>query len=132
MRRSSTAVLLALVASCGAPSDDAASSDPVLLTKELPFVYPQALYEAGVEGDVAVRLFVDSLGLVVPDSTRVVEPSGHVEFDSAAVAGAPFLEFEPARNEGSRIGKAVVLPVKFRRPASGPDTLRPDTLRSKR
>ena len=115
---------------CAAPSDDAASSDPVLLTKELPFVYPPALYASGVEGDVALRLYVDSLGLVVTESTTVAEPSTHAEFDSAALAGAPYLEFQPARNEGSRIGKVVVLPVKFRRPQS--DSLRPDTLRPKR
>jgi TonB family protein len=101
-----------------------------LLTRELPFVYPPALYASRVEGDVALRLYIDSLGLVVQESTSVAEPSGHAEFDSAAVAGAPYLEFQPARSEGARIGKTVVLPVKFRVPSA--DTLRPDTLRSKR
>lgn len=121
------AVLLVVLAACGEPSDDRSSSDPALLTRELPFVYPPALYEAGVEGDVALRLFIDSLGLVVQESTTVAEPSGHAEFDSAAVAGAPYLEFQPARSDGARIGKTVVLPVKFRRPAA--DSARRDTLR---
>ena len=89
----------------------------MLLTRELPFVYPPGLYAAKVEGDVALRLYIDSLGLVVPESTSVAEPSGHAEFDSAALAGAPYLEFQPARNEGARIGKTVVLPVKFRLPS---------------
>ncbi len=115
---------------CGEQSEDPATSDPVLLTRELPFVYPTALYTARVEGDVALRLYIDSLGLVVQESTSVAEPSAHPEFDSAAVAGAPYLEFQPARSEGARIGKTVVLPVKFRVPPA--DTLRPDTLRSKR
>lgn len=115
---------------CGAPADDAATSDPVLLTRELPFVYPPALYAAKVEGDVALRLYIDSLGLVVQESTTVAEPSSHAEFDSAAVAGAPYLEFQPARSEGARIGKTVVLPVKFRLPPS--DSSRRDTLPSKR
>jgi TonB family protein len=120
-------VALLVFLACGEQSADETSSDPALLTRELPFVYPPALYEAGVEGDVALRLYIDSLGLVVQESTTVAEPSGHAEFDSAAVAGAPYLEFQPARSEGARIGKTVVLPVKFRR--SSADSVRRDTLR---
>lgn len=123
------AVLLAPLACRDAPEEDDAA-DPTLLTRELPFVYPPALYAAGVEGDVALRLFIDSLGLVVQESTSVAEPSGHAEFDSAAVAGAPYLEFQPARSGGSRIGRTVVLPVKFRLPPA--DSLRRDTLPAKR
>ena len=128
--RSLVLALGALVAVACGERDDTSSSDPMLLTRELPFVYPTALFAAGIEGDVGLRLYVDSLGLVVQDSTTVAEPSGHPEFDSAAVAGAPYLEFQPARHEGSRIGKTVVLPVKFRLPPA--DSLRRDTLRSKR
>ena len=127
------ALLLATAACRDAPGDGA-SSDPVLLTRELPFVYPPALYAAGVEGDVALRLYVDSLGLVVTDSTSVAEPSTHAEFDSAAVVGAPYLEFQPAIERGTRVGKTVVLPVKFRLPSSTPpaDSQRRDTLPGKR
>ncbi len=89
---------------------------PELLSKDLPFQYPPELFDAGIEGQVALRLFVDSLGLVVPDSTRVEEPSTHPAFDSAAVAGAPFLEFRPAQQGGTRMGYSVVLPVQFRLP----------------
>ncbi len=126
------ALLGAAILSCGGSGgDDPDSSDPALLTApgDLPFVYPPALYAARIEGDVGLRLFVDSLGLIIPESTSVAEPSSHPEFDSAAVAGAPFLEFQPARSGGSRIGKTVVLPVKFRVP---PDSQRPDTLPGKR
>ena len=130
MRWRVIAIVSASLLACGEQPDDASTSDPMLLTRELPFVYPPALYAAKVEGDVALRLYIDSLGLVVQESTTVVEPSGHAEFDSAAVVGAPYLEFQPARNDGARIGKTVVLPVKFRLPSA--DSLRPDTLRSKR
>lgn len=130
MRWRAIAIVSASLLACGEQSEDASTSDPMLLTRELPFVYPPALYAAKVEGDVALRLYIDSLGLVVQESTTVVEPSGHAEFDSAAVVGAPYLEFQPARNDGARIGKTVVLPVKFRLPSA--DSLRPDTLRSKR
>jgi len=123
--------VLALLASMGCrdkPDKGADAGDPTLLTRELPFVYPPVLYAARVEGDVGLRLFIDSLGLVVPESTAVAEPSGHPEFDSAAVAGAPYLEFMPARNDDGRVGKTVVLPVKFRIPPA--DAQRRDTLPS--
>ncbi len=124
--------LLVLVASlaCREAPDEEGNGDPMLLTKDLPFAYPPALFAARVEGDVGLRLYIDSLGLVVHESTSVVEPSGHPEFDSAAVRGAPYLEFQPARDGGSRIGKTVVLPVKFRLPAA--DSQRRDTLTTKR
>jgi len=123
--------VLALLAPMGCrdtPDKGDDAGDPALLTRELPFVYPPALYAARVEGEVGLRLFIDSLGLVVPESTTVAEPSGHPEFDSAAVAGAPYLEFMPARDAGARVGKTVVLPVKFRLPPA--DSLRRDTLPS--
>lgn len=128
----SVAVILAILApaSCRDTAGDAGSSDPALLTRELPFVYPPALYAAGVEGDVGLRLFIDSLGLVVQESTSVAEPSGRAEFDAAAVAGAPYLEFQPARSEGARVGKTVLLPVKFRLPPS--DSQHRDTFPAKR
>lgn len=120
------AVVAAALAACqGSAEDDPTTEEPALLTTDLPFQYPPDLYRRRVEGDVGLRLFVDSLGLVVPDSTRVEEPSADAGFDSAAVAGAPFLEFRPARINGSRVGRPVVLPVKFRLP---PDSTRRDTL----
>ena len=127
MRPAIVALLaVASLAACrDASNGEPESGDPTLLTRELPFVYPPALYASRVEGDVGLRLYIDSLGLVVPESTSVAEPSSHPEFDSAAIAGAPYLEFMPARSGGSRVGKTVVLPVKFRLP---PDSLRRDTL----
>ena len=123
-------VLAASLACRDAAEESQTTGDPVLLTRDLPFVYPAALFAARVEGDVALRLFVDSLGLVVQESTTVAEPSGRPEFDSAAIAGAPYLEFQPARNGGARVGRTVVLPVKFRIPTA--DSARRDTLPAKR
>ncbi len=130
-RRLASLLLVIAPLACRDAPADSASGDPMLLSKELPFAYPPALFAARVEGDVGLRLFIDSLGLVVQESTTVVEPSAHPEFDSAAVAGAPFLEFQPARSGGSRIGKTVVLPVKFRLPVVA-DSQRRDTPAYKR
>jgi TonB family protein len=129
-RHLAAAWLLGASLACRDAQDDPPTGDPTLLSKELPFLYPPALFAARVEGDVGLRLYIDSLGLVVQESTTVVEPSTHPAFDSAAVAGAPYLEFQPARSGGSRIGKTVVLPVKFRLPPA--DSTRRDTLSPKR
>lgn len=122
--------LFAPLACRDATEDTETNGDPVLLTRDLPFVYPRALFAARLEGDVALRLFVDSLGLVVQESTSVAESSGRPDFDSAAVAGAPYLEFQPARSGGARVGRTVVLPVKFRLPTA--DSARRDTLPARR
>ena len=131
MTRLFVATLLILVAPACRDAPEDTASDPLLLSRELPFLYPPALFAAKIEGDVELRLFIDSLGLVVQESTTVIEPSKHPEFDSAALAGAPYLQFQPARSEGSRIGKTVVLPVKFRLPPAA-DTARRDTSTNKR
>lgn len=128
MPRSVALGLAFLLPACGESSEGV--EDPTLLTTDLPFQYPPDLFAARVEGEVGLRLFVDSLGLVVPDSTSVAEPSGQPAFDSAALAGAPYLEFRPARAGGARVGRTVVLPVKFRLPPT--DSTTPDTLRGKR
>ncbi|MGH7538883.1 MAG: energy transducer TonB, partial [Gemmatimonadales bacterium] len=47
--------------------------------------YPPDLYDRRIEGDVVLRLYVDSTGQLVPESTRVAESSGQAAFDSAAV-----------------------------------------------
>jgi TonB family protein len=120
-------VVAGLPACAPADQGDDAVLAPVLLTTDLPFQYPPSLFEARVEGQVALRLYVDSLGLVVPESTRVAEPSAHPAFDSAAVAGAPYLEFRPAQRGTARLGQAVVLPVQFRLPRT--DSTAGDTIR---
>lgn len=93
---------------------------PVLMTAELPFEYPPELFQQRTPGDVTLRLFIDSLGLVIPDSTQVAEPSLHPAFDSAAVAGSRRLVFRPARQGERRIGYTVLFPIKFRVPGSSP------------
>jgi TonB family protein len=99
---------------------------PQMLNEELPFRYPVPEYQAGVQGNVMLRLFVDSTGRVVPDSTRVVERSGHGALDSAALQGASRLQFRPARRSGIPIPVSLLFPVHFRHPGGNP--LRGDSL----
>ncbi|GAB1343302.1 hypothetical protein MASR1M101_24290 [Gemmatimonas sp.] len=99
---------------------------PQMLNAQLPFQYPVPEYLARVEGNVMLRLFVDSTGRVVPDSTRVVEPSGHGALDRVALAGAAQLRFVPARRRGTAIPVSLLYPVHFRLPGGVP--LRADSL----
>jgi protein TonB len=89
---------------------------PVMVNRELPFHYPGALYARKAQGNVTLRLFIDADGRTVPDSTRVDESSGHVAFDSAAVAGSRELRFVPAKLRGEPMAMTILFPVYFRHP----------------
>lgn len=79
-----------------------------------PFHYPEDLWDAGVQGQTLLRIFVAAGGTV--DSVRVERTSGYAAFDSSAVRGARDLRFEPARRGTEPIGAWVLLPVQFELP----------------
>src|SRR5205814_4269654 len=93
---------------------------PVMLNKELPFRYPPALYAQKVQGNVTLRIFIDSNGAIVPDSTRIAETSGFTALDSAAMKGSRELKFEPAKTLGQPVPVSILLPVYFRHPDAPP------------
>ena len=93
---------------------------PILLNKESPFRYPDGLFSSKVQGNVMLRIYIDSTGTVWPESTTVLQSSGHPEFDSAAVRGAPQLHFLPAKLKNATVGVAIKLPVFFRHPGAPP------------
>jgi protein TonB len=93
---------------------------PVMLNKELPFRYPPALYAGKVQGNVTLRIHIDSTGAVWPESTIVVESSGYPALDSAAVKGSQQLRFEPAKLRGKPLGISILLPIFFRHPKGRP------------
>jgi len=90
------------------------SEAPVALNPDVPIAYPPALFDQKVEGDVTLRLFVDSTGKLIPESTRVAEPSGYPALDSAALAGSVALRFAPAKRHGVAVATAFLQPVEFR------------------
>jgi TonB family protein len=119
------AVVAAVGAGCGgsAPQPDGQTSQaapppeseaPVALNPDVPIAYPPALFEQKIEGDVTLRLFVDSTGRLLPESTRVAESSGYPALDSAALAGSPGLRFAPAKRHGIAVATAFLQPVEFR------------------
>ena len=93
---------------------------PPRQVSEAPFQYPEELWDAGVEGQTTLRLFIAADGGV--DSAKVETPSGHAPFDSAALADSRKLRFEPARRGEEPVAGWFLLPVKFElTPGGGAD-----------
>ncbi|MDT8342017.1 MAG: energy transducer TonB [Longimicrobiales bacterium] len=116
--RTALTALAALLAACGT---DKEIQQPSPLLGEVPIVYPLSLWDQDIEGETLLRVRVTDTGVV--DSIEVVESSGYLAFDSAAIAGARELRFEPARRDGKRIRVWARVPVHFSkrpRPGGGP------------
>jgi TonB family protein len=116
-------VAAATPAAVAAPAPEAAPAadgPPRMTNPDPPFRYPAALYAQKVQGNVTLRLWVDSTGQVRPESTRVAEPSGWPALDSSAVAGSAKLSFRPSIREGRPAGAAILFPVYFRHPEGAP------------
>jgi len=103
---------------------------PRMINTELPFRYPPALYAQKVQGNVTLRLRVDTNGLVRPDSTRIEVSSGYPALDSAAVKGSQELRFVPAKLHGEPMTVTILFPVYFRHPDARP--LPGDTILTRR
>lgn len=93
---------------------------PVMENRELPFRYPDSLFTAKVQANVTLGIYIDTTGMVWPESTRVLVSSGYAALDSAAVHGAPQLHFKPAMTKGKPVAVTIKLPVFFRYPGAQP------------
>src|ERR1051325_4501013 len=128
MRRLAAALLVSAVACTDSNGTRRASwnrpprpdEPPVMVNHDLPFRYPPPLYARKVQGNVLLRLFVDTDGRVFPDSTRVDQSSGYGSLDSAAVKGSQELRFVPAKLHGEPIAVSILFPVYFRHPEAQP------------
>lgn len=105
-----------LAASDTASTTGAADQPPVAINPVSPMVYPSALLEQGIEGRVLLRLYADSMGAIIHDSSRIAESSGYPALDSAALNGAATLRFSPALRHGRPVGGPFLQPVQFRNP----------------
>lgn len=132
MRRSGWLAAVAICAGCFTESDTKAMTEtfevirtrpdkmPVMLNTRPPFEYPRALLARKIQGNVILRLHVDSAGKLVPDSTQIIESSGQPELDSAALRGVPQLRFQPATRKGQPLRTSFLFPVFFRAPGAPP------------
>ena len=106
---------------------DHASAAPAIPPEELsvainpvsPVRYPAALLAQGIEGRVLLRLYTDSTGRLIPDSTRLAESSGYPALDSAALAGSGEFRFSPALRQGQPVAAQFLQPVQFRSQRTG-------------
>ncbi len=123
------AVLVAATLACGGsqpPPDPQGtqgtpppeSEAPVALNPDVPIAYPAVLFEQHIEGEVVLRLFTDSTGRLIPESTRVAESSNYPALDSAALAGSAKLRFAPAKRRGVPVATTFLQPVEFQHPAT--------------
>ena len=119
------AAFVLVVTACGGsatPSNSTAApaeEPPVALNADPAVQYPPDLYDQRVEGDVVLRLFADSSGQLVPESTRVAESSGFPLLDSAAVKGVARLRYAPARRNGLPVATTFLQTLEFRHPRGG-------------
>jgi protein TonB len=102
-----------LLAACG---KEQPQTPPHQRAAGSPFHYPEELWDAGVEGETLLRIFVGEGGGV--DTIRVERTSGYAAFDSSAVHGAREIRFDPAHRGTVPVGAWVLLPVQFELPAS--------------
>ncbi|HEX8361609.1 MAG TPA: energy transducer TonB [Longimicrobium sp.] len=131
MKYSSVSLCLSvslLFAACGGEPEPITPPRQLAAAAESPFQYPEELWDAQVEGETMLRLFITDAGAV--DSVRVERTSGYEAFDSAALAGSRALKFEPARRGSEPVGAWFILPVKFDMgpaadSARGPSTSQP-------
>lgn len=95
---------------------------PVALDPETPVRYPPALFQQRISGTVLLRLYVDEVGKVTPESTKVQESSGYPALDSAALAAVPKLHYAPALRNGVPLATLFTQPIHFRHPDRGGTT----------
>jgi TonB family protein len=109
-----------LLTGCGEEEADAVVEEPTIISNDSPFRYPVALWDDGVEGESMVMVRVNENGRV--DSVYVLESSGYPALDSAAVAGARELRFNPGRRDQRRVTMWAKVPVRFNRSDPAPQT----------
>lgn len=91
--------------------EDAPLRPPVRIDRGRPFEYPADAWEEGVGGTTILRLLISRRGTV--DSALVIRSSGHPSLDSAALANARRLRYEPAAQGGNPVEVWGRLPVVF-------------------
>lgn len=110
--------LLAALTMIACAGEEAPLELPTPLLQETPFIYPEALWDEGVEGQAVVMLHVSAEGTV--DSVYVRTTSGYEAMDAAAVEGAKAMRFTPGRRGPDPVDVWIRLPVRFSKTPPGP------------
>ena len=86
--------------------------NPGEIRRALQSLYPSQLRNAGVEGTVHVRVFIDEAGTV--REIEVMESSGYELLDEAALKAAEKMRFTPAMSRDKTTAVWLELPITFR------------------
>ena len=73
--------------------------------------YPERAREAGIEGTVIIRAFIDSTGKVT--ETSVFQGMPHKDLNQAAVEAVENTSWKPAKKAGVPVGVRVIVPIQF-------------------
>jgi protein TonB len=84
---------------------------PVLIVFKAP-VYPKLSREAGIQGDVKLKVLVGRDGLV--EEVSILESNVTEEMDQAAMKAARECRFKPGRQQTKPVPVQVVIPFSFR------------------
>lgn len=92
---------------------------PVRVDSLHPFEYPPSAWAYGASGTTVLKILISESGSV--DSAFVLQSSGNLALDSAAIVNSRHLEWEPAEQGGRPIPIWGRLPVIYPRPEERPD-----------
>ena len=74
-------------------------------------VYPELAREAGIEGKIFVRAFINTKGMVT--ATKIVKGLPNTGLDEAAVRAIKKSRWYPARQRDKKVGIWLTIPVDF-------------------
>ena len=74
-------------------------------------VYPELAREAGIEGKIFVRAFINTKGIVT--ATKIVKGLPNTGLDEAAVRAIKKSRWYPARQRDKKVGIWLTIPVDF-------------------
>ncbi len=99
----------------GSPSEMSVFDTPPEVLNQIAPIYPKAARDAGIQGDVWLRVPVDIEGNVIKDLIEVIKnTAGDSTLVNAALEAAGQYKLTPAKLEGKPVPIWISLPFKFR------------------
>ncbi|MDC1050652.1 TonB family protein [Candidatus Marinimicrobia bacterium] len=103
-----------------APSDESGPDDKFIPYDQAPrpkiplgdlIIYPELAREAGIEGKIFVRAFINTKGIVT--ATKIVKGLPNTGLDEAALNAIKKSRWYPARQRDKKVGIWLTIPVDF-------------------
>ena len=103
-----------------APSDESGPDDKFIPYDQAPrpkiplgdlIIYPELAREAGIEGKIFVRAFINTKGVVT--GTKIVKGLPNTGLDEAALNAIKKSRWYPARQRDKKVGVWITIPIDF-------------------